>query len=87
MDNYGTTISGYHEEGGAAIGVQVGDVVTIPKYDMRNWWQRHAPNFLGGRTFTPGYQKAIVTSVSSSNFTMAVHPKIELLPTTIKLDP
>ncbi len=42
-----------------------GDVVTMPLPDQRNWWQRHAPRWLGGRSATHPYGDFVITAVSS----------------------
>lgn len=48
--------------------LRVGDVVTFDrKVDMRNWWQRRAPHWLGGRPYAPviRQEQLSVTAVST----------------------
>lgn len=46
--------------------INVGDTVTgITPYDYRSWWQRHAPEFMGGKKM-PEASTATVTSMISA---------------------
>lgn len=47
-------------------GVSIGDTITIPRADYRNWWQRRAPKWLGGQDAPRPFEGTITTIASGS---------------------
>jgi len=48
--------------------MKVGDTVSLNLPDTRNWWQRHAPKWLGGKRDASGPRDWRLTRVSSDGY-------------------